>query len=71
MAWHKSLVTTCKKTEEVKTKVPPPLKERIKLAAIEDGLLEATWVREALEHVLTIREIKDRIKSHQADSMAG
>ena len=60
-----------KKTEELKTKVPPSLYEKVVAAAAEDGLMRATLVREAIEHFLTMREIRRRVKAHQSsDHMA-
>lgn len=59
-----------RKTEELKTKVPPVLYEKVVAAAEEDGLMRATLVREAIVHFLTMREVRRRIKSHQSSDIA-
>lgn len=55
------------KTEPLKTKVTLEIKERAKEAAKEDGLMLETWVRDAIEHVLTMREVDKRIKAYESN----
>ena len=70
MPWHQSIARDCKKTAVLKAKVTPSLKERAEAAAAEDELMLGTWVREAIVHVLTMREVKDRIEAHRSEAQS-
>lgn len=66
MAYHKSAKQHAK-TEELKTKVPLSVFEKVEAAAAEDGVMRAKLVREAILHYLTMREVKRRIRIHRSN----
>ena len=58
------------KDVELKTKVPMNVREKVEAAAIEDNKMLAAWVREAVLHYLTMREVNRRINAHRSKNHA-
>lgn len=52
------------KDDVMKAKVTPETRARAKKLAAESGLQEGAWLRELIEHTITMDEVKRRLEAH-------